>query len=187
MNKLGMNKYKILWILLLLLVFNVAAAGEEDEYFVKSVLIERISLFVNWPESTGITDTSRPFVIGIIGENPFGAVIDRVYSHRKIKGKKVEILDVRKLNQVPDCHVLFISASYQKLLPQILAVTKEYPVLTIGDTPGFAQQGVLVNFVVINGRLHFEINETALRAVPLTVRSRLLGIAKIVRSEGERP
>jgi hypothetical protein len=59
------------------------------------------------------------------------------------------------------------------------------PVLTVSDTTGFAEQGVLINFYVSQKRLHFEINEPAFRKAPLSVSTRLLEIAKIVMPEGQ--
>lgn len=171
-------------VLLILSWLSVPGSAVEDEYVVKSLLIEKISLFVKWPEQSGINNKSRPFIIGIMGENSLGPAISKVYAHKKIKNKKVEIRNITKLNQITDCHVLYISSSLAKILSQILTVTKGLPVLTIGDTSGYAEQGVLINFYVLKNRLHFEINEPAFRKAPLSVSTRLLEIAKIVIPPG---
>lgn len=175
---------RYLAIIILLLCLAVPGPAVEDEAVVKSLLIEKISLFVRWPEQSGINDKSQPFIIGVIGENPLTSVIGKVYAQKKIKNKNVEIRQISRLNQIAGCHVLYISASLEKILSQILNVTKDMPVLTVGDTLGFAEQGVLVNFYVFQNRLHFEINEPAFRRTPLSVSTRLLEIAKIVAPPG---
>jgi hypothetical protein len=68
-----------LLVILLVLWLSVPGLTVEDEYVVKSLLIEKISLFVNWPEQSGINDPSKPFIIGLIGEDHLCAVIFVIY------------------------------------------------------------------------------------------------------------
>ncbi len=78
------------------------------------------------------------------------------------------------------CHVLFISDSAQKEFAQILSVLKTLPILTIGDAPGFAELGGIINLIQIGDQLRFEINTAAAARCGLTISSQLLKLARLV-------
>jgi len=156
------------------------ANAQTGEYTVKAAFLERITRFVEWPEETAIADTTKSFVLGIIGENPFGPVLGQLYDTQKIKNKVVEIRPVSKKSEIENCHLLFIAHSKEKELADILSETKNKPVLTVGDTGGFAERGVLVNFTVSDNKIKLEINETAVRESGLLINYRLFAVAKII-------
>lgn len=154
----------------------------QDEYMVKAVYLEKFAQFTQWPDRSGMADTSKLFVLGVIGKNPFGSILEKVYSagERKIKKKKVTIKYFSSPAEITGCHLLFISKSVKKDLPKILSITKNKPVLTLGETNGFAQKGVHINFYFSGNNIRFEINPLAIREASLSVDSSLLRIGKIV-------
>ncbi|MCI0470868.1 MAG: YfiR family protein [Candidatus Aminicenantes bacterium] len=167
----------------------VTAAGFaqslEDEYTMKSVFIAGFGRFVTWPEISRMNDKSKPFVLGIIGVNPFGKILENHYSalNQTINDKNVEIRYISTLDKIAGCHILFISSSCKSYLTDILAVTSNKPILTIGDTEGFAEQGVLINFYIQRRRIRFEINEALFQKASLKIDSLILREATIVKSK----
>jgi hypothetical protein len=149
------------------------------EYQLKAELIERFTRFIEWPAQV----SRGSFVIGVIGENPFNTYLDDMAKARKIKGRIVDIQRIDDPAGAERCHVLFISSSARSSLPAILAHTRTHPVLTIGDTDGFGEAGVDVNFYNAGDTVRFEINETALEKGGLHASSKLLKLARIVESE----
>ncbi len=153
-----------------------------SEYTMKGVFLERISRFVEWPESSSIKNNSKPFVIVIIGKNPFGSTLEQLYSNRKIKKKKVEIKYIEGTGDIPECHVLFISKSMKNEVDRIISATRNKPILTLGDTKGFAEKNkVLVNLYAVSKHYPFVINATAFRESGLKIDYHLLDMAKIVK------
>jgi len=53
-------------------------------------------------------------------------------------------------------------------------------VLTVGDTKGFAELGGIINFVLDNDRVRFEVNRKAAEQAGLKISSKLLIVAKLV-------
>ena len=162
------------------LLIPISTAAQQSEYTMKAVFLEHFTRFIEWPEPSGIDDVSSPFLIAIIGENPFGSILGQIYSEQKIKNKKVEIKYISTPDNIPDCHILFISGSSQEILPEILSITKNKPILTVSDTKGFAEMGVLINFYLIGDKIKFEINEKAVHESGLVMSYRLLSLARIV-------
>lgn len=175
-----------LWIVILQFALPVGGrAVQEDECLMKSAFLGKFARYIKWPEKAGMTDKTKPFVIGILGESPMGALIEKLYSGKKIMDKDVEIRYISTLRGIYGCHILFIPSSLEKILDRVITVTKDEPILTVGDTSGFAEQGVLINFYVVENKIRFEINEPAVRHASLKVDSLLLEVARIVKSPGE--
>lgn len=158
----------------------ITAIAQQSEYTIKAVFLENLTRFIEWPDSSGVSDTSTPFIVTVIGENPFGSILEEIYAKQKIKNKKVEIRHVSTPDDLADCHILFISSSNKNILPEILSRTMNKPILTISDTEGFAQKKVLINFYLSGNKIKFEINEKAVHESGLAMSYMLLNLARIV-------
>lgn len=174
-------------IIILFLILQSLAFTQSKEYLVKAVFLERFTRFIEWPEESAISDTSKPFVLGVIGENPFGSILEQLYATQKIKNKKVMIRYISDMNQISDCNLLFIAKSENKRLSEILSLTKEKAILTISDTGEFAAKGVLINLYIARDNINFEINEKMVRKSGLRMSYLLLKEAKITNPTGENP
>ena len=163
-----------------MLCLPVVTRAQTSEYTIKAAFLERFTRFVEWPEESAVSDTTESFVLGIIGENPFGSILEQLYATQKIKNKEVEIQSLSNLDEISGCHLLFISKSKGKELSKILSLTKDKPILTISDANGFAENGVLINLYLAENKIRFEINETAVKVFGLTISYLLLNTAKIV-------
>lgn len=154
-------------------------------YLLKSIWLEKFARFVTWSEGSDIKDKSKPFIIGIIGKHPFGQILNNIYKQNKIKDKKVEIKYISDVDKIPDCHLLYISASCKSYLADVLAVTKDKPVLTVGDTEGFAEKGVLINMYIDENKIRIQISAAIIRHRSLQIDPLLLEIAAVVKKKSK--
>jgi len=169
-----------LLVLLCILLNGEKIYCQTDEYTVKAVFLERFTRFVEWPEATELSDSTSPFILGIYGTNPFGDTIYDIYADQKIKNKRVQINKIATLKQAENCHMLFISQSKRWLIGRITEYLRDKPVLTIGDTPGYANQGVHINFYIEKDEIRFEINKKAVDKAGLHMSFLLLELGKII-------
>ena len=178
----------VLAVVILCLVLPVSLFSLEDEYYRKAALFRVFSQHIQWPKNSGVGDRSKPFVIGIIGKNPFDDILEKAYSQTdiKIKDKNVEIRYISKMQEIEGCHILFITKSVGKELAEIITITRKKPILTIAEKKGFAQKGVLFNLYISKGQIRFEINAVALRESGLIADSQLLSVARIVNMPGAK-
>jgi hypothetical protein len=158
----------------------IYAFAQTSEYTIKAAFLERFTRFIEWPAESTVHDTTKVFVLGIVGDNPFGTVLDKLYATQKIKNKKVQILYISNLNDILKCNIIFISKSKANDLLKILLLTKNQPILTVSDTNGFAENGVLINFFFEENKIRFEINETAVKNSELSISYLLYNVAKII-------
>ena len=156
-------------------------AQNMDAYIVKAVFLEPFTRFVEWQPEAAINDKLQPFIIAVIGKNPFGTKLDTIYSTRKIRDKKVKIIYISNVNEIKGCHLLFVSKSEKNELHKVISLTRDKPILTIGDAKGFAKNGGLMNFYTHDNLVRFEVNEKAVRESGLSMSYLLLKAAKIVK------
>lgn len=178
----------ILVSLLLFPLFSTALYSETrterpHEYLAKAVYIEKIAIFVKWPKQSGIFDKSKPFVFGVIGESDINSYFEDIYTtqKKKIKHKNVIIKYFNSPDSIEDCHILYISKTVEKDLPRILSTIKDKPILTVGDSVGFAKKGVHINLYTKGSRVLYEINPIQIRKAALNVSYHLLKWGKIVK------
>jgi len=163
--------------------FSQGANSQSTEYELKAVAFQKLSLFIEWP-GNAFENSGNEFIIGVLGENPFGNLLESVYENVKIKDKKVKTVYFRNIEQAGKCHLLFIPKTSFKDLARIVDFIGTKPVLTIADSEGFAEAGCLINFYSYSGKLRFEVNQKALLAAGFITDFKLLKVSKIVNPAG---
>ncbi len=168
------------------LLTSASHAGDFDirEYSLKAVFLERFTRFIDWPDRNPSENRLNPFIISVVGNRKFSALLREIYQTQKIQGKKVIIQDIDNSEGIKNSHILFISHIPEEALDEILTQVKDIPVLTISDSSGFAEQGVMINFFMSKKqKIRFEINELAIKESDLYISYKLLSVAKIVGRE----
>ena len=181
------------------------SAAAPTEYETKAGYLLNFVEFVEWPTGT-FQDAASPVIIGIMGKDPFGAEMeklkDKLVNGRKLQikrfkgalefrgaeapGRRQENLtfnQAKKLAELKSCHILFISSSEKKYLSMVLKPLRDSCVVTVGETPVFTREGGIINFLSDGSRVEFEINLDAAERARLKFSSKLLSLAKVVKSE----
>jgi hypothetical protein len=151
----------------------VASAQEVPlEYRVKAAYLFNFTKFVEWPPAAVPVET---FNICIAGRNPFGTALSATLVGENVRGLPLtnRIVDP---SAVASCHVLFVPRTVTAA-PYLRAAAMA-PVLTVGESPAFLEQGGAINFVLEDGRVRFEINQGAAERAGLRISSRLLQLGR---------
>ncbi len=85
------------------------------------------------------------------------------------------------LKDLKECKILFVGSSERAHIDELMQIVKTLPILTVGETPGFAERGGVIRFVLEDNRVRFEINVDAAHEADLTISSRLLTLARIIQ------
>ena len=150
---------------------------------VKAVFLFNFAQFVEWPD-TAFADPGSPLVIEIFGEDPFGTFLDETVTGETVRGRPLVVRRTRRIEDIRNCHILFLSPSEESRFDAILAALKDRPVLIVSDAPGFVRRGGMVAFAFEQRRVHVKINPDAARTAGLTISSKLLHVAEIVTPGG---
>jgi hypothetical protein len=154
------------------------AAQSPTEYQVKAAFLYNFAKFVEWPQE--IFGSGSVMQICVLGEDPFGEELSRITSGKVVGGHPLEIKHPTSAEGARSCHILFISKSEKSHFKTTLQVLQGYSVLTVGDASGFLDEGGMVNFVLRDDRVKFEINLKAAERAGLKISSKLLGVAQLV-------
>src|SRR5437899_638694 len=117
-----------------------AQTAASREYSVKAVFLFNFAQFVEWPE-TAFPAAETPLVIGVLGEDPFGAYLDETVRGEKVNNRPLVIERYHRVEEIKTCHILFISRSETDRLEKIFAGLKGRNILMVGDSDRFCGRG----------------------------------------------
>lgn len=157
------------------------ALPEYSEYEVKAEFIERFTRFVVWPESV-FASADSAFVVCVLGTGPLAAQLERVVGRGKLKDRSARLQHVEQNDALDGCHILFVAVADRGAVRSVMHRTRGKPILSIGDQPGFAEAGVLINLIIDeDGAVRFEINREVADASGLKISAKLMRLARFVR------
>ena len=181
--KHGMPK---LFVVLLFILLSVGIASPQaqvsKEYQIKAVFLFNFTRFIEWP-GTAFREVNEPFVIGILGNDPFGSYIDETVRGENLNGHPLVVKRFKTPDEVERCHILFINVSDKDDLKTTFEKVKNQPILTVGDVASFAKQGGMIRFTTENNKTRIRINLEAAKVADLTISSKLLKLAEIVEMQ----
>jgi hypothetical protein len=159
-----------------------APAEPAREYQVKAVFLFNFAQFVEWPPAA-FPDPQAPLVIGVLGQDPFGAFLDETVRDEMIGRRPLVVRRYRRAEEIDHCHILFISESETSRLEEIITRLKDRSILTVCDTEGFAKRGVMIRLINEKNKIRLRSNFDAAKDAGLTISSKLLRPAEIVTTE----
>jgi hypothetical protein len=165
--------------ILVTLTFPIPAAAEPLEYAVKAAYLSKFGVYVEWP-SSAFSRADGPMNLCVIGEDPFGPILDEAAGGQRIGGRPIVVRRLRTIARDSGCHIVYIGSGEAQRTGHIIDVIQG-GVLTVTDgrAPGTAS-GV-INFVIRDNRVRFEIDEQAAALNGLSISSKLLSLAVNVK------
>jgi hypothetical protein len=187
--QLGKSLFKVFvtfQLLMLPILAGVAPVQAEPlsapEYQVKAAFIYHFAKFIEWP--TEAMEKDGPFMVGVVGQDPFGNYLDEVVSGKRIRDRKIVVKRFSKIEEAVHSHILFISGSEGENLDRNLKQLGRSPILTVSDIDRFAGKGGMVQLEMDGNRVHFAVNLAAFDRAGLKPSSQLLKLARIVPDGG---
>ena len=168
------------------------------EYDVKAAFLYNFIKFTDWPENKPAEPNK--IIIGILGQDQFGNSFDSVQNKLlqdkmlviKRYGKFVNLCKdsngntanpCAKQEDLKKCHVLFICKSETPQLKQIFEAISAGSVLTVGECDEFLDAGGMINFILHDKKVAFEINTAATKNAEIQINSRVLRLAKRIKTD----
>jgi hypothetical protein len=152
------------------------------EYPVKLAFLYNVTKFVDWP-SDSYRDSGAPFVLCIVGADPFRRDIEEELQTRSVVGHSIQVKTLRSNDILSVCHMIFVPVTEEGQAAKIVRGLKGSSTLTVGETEGFAALGGIINLTVESSRLHFEVNLLGAERARLRISAKMLALAKIVHND----
>jgi len=156
--------------------FQNRTAREND---LKAVFLFNFTQFVQWP-ADAFADVSDPFVIGILGDDPFGSTLKEVVAKETVGKHKIVVRHYQDVRDIANCQMLFISPSESLRLNHIFEHLRGRSILSVGETESFLAHGGMIRFLLVGNKLHLQINLETAKAAHLTISSQLLRQAEVL-------
>jgi hypothetical protein len=156
-----------------------AYGAAPTEYEVKAVFLFNFTQFVDWPATAFPADGS-PLIIGVLGNDPFGGALEDAIQGETVNGRPLAVRRYANVEEVDNCHVLFINLPNKQQLARVLKQMRERSTLTVSDSTEFARSGGVIEFITIDNKIRLQINLDAAKLANLTISSKLLRPARIV-------
>ena len=174
-------------VLLLMVSLPSLSTGQppltESPNKVEAAFLRNFAHYVTWPPSAFAGDRS-PWLICILGSDPFGEILDNTLAGRAEQGRSFEIVRADTLNELPNCQIVFVAHQDAAKRRAALAALKNLPALTVGDAPEFLQEGGIIQFHV-GDRVEMSINLDRSRSASLTIQTKMLEVSREIVENGE--
>jgi len=154
--------------------------SDTAEYLIKAGYVYNFAKLVEWPSAA--VHKSQPIVIGVLGNDAFAAVLERVVDGKKIDARPFVVKRLKGQFRDCGCHILFVSAAESVRADEIIQFQNAASVLTISEAPDFARRGGIIALVLQDSKVRFAVNVDAASQAALTISSRLLALATIVHT-----
>lgn len=158
-----------------------AAAVTATDQQLKAVFVYRFSQFVDWPAAAFSADT-EPFVIGVLGNDPFAALLEEVVRGEQVNKHPIQVRRFRNADALGLVHILYVDRSEDARLEQVAELVKSRNTLVVSDLDDATQRGAMIQFTKVNNHIGLRINVEYARAAKLIMSSNLLRLAEVVRS-----
>jgi hypothetical protein len=151
----------------------------------RAAFMYNFAKFTEWPAN--VIPRDQPMVFCVTDDAPMAEALEQIVKGRAVGGHALAVRRVGLDNGVRACHLLYASGLDAKRTNDLLGTLDQLPVLTVGDFERFAQMGGVASFFVEDGKMRFSINIDSAQRAGLRVSSKLLMLARIVRSSDDRP
>jgi len=178
------------WVALLAFFFlclagvgkRTGAQTSGEEYRVKAAFIFHFAQLVDWPPEKP-TGTDNSLVLCTLGEDPFQGMLEGTVAGKAIGNRILRIRHLGEPQEMQACQIVFLGRAQSKRIPMLVATLHNAPVLTVGETAGFLDAGGMIDFLLEDNKLRFEVNLEAAESADLKIGSRLLVLAQRVVGE----
>jgi hypothetical protein len=145
---------------------------------VKAAFLYNFAKFAEWPTLA----SGAPIVVCVVGDERIADALVETVRGQNISGHTLDVWRPQDSGTWRRCNLLFIANAETARALGGLGSIKALPVLTVSDGKGFSQAAGMIELYVEGGRMRFAINVDATDRSGLRLSSRLLGLAKVVRS-----
>ena len=173
------------WTVLLALAVAVSAAAQNQlsEHQLKAAFVYNFAKFVEWPAGA-FANPADPLRFCVLGDDVMAQELEELARSKTIAGRPVQARRVKSVDESQYCHVLFLGAPEQNRIRELPGPIRQAALLTVGESDTFLHGGGVINLVLDNEQLRFEVNLQAAEQARLKISSRLLALARAVHTGG---
>lgn len=166
------------------LAFPVSSANEPGrlEYQVKAAFLYKFANYVEWPQAH-FPEEETPITIAVMGAAPIAAELERVVVGRSAQGRPIAVKRLNAGEPLEGLHIVFVGPEETRRLARVAEAAAAQSILVVTDSAGALAEGSMINFILADGKVRFEIARDTAEKSGLKLSSRLLAVAQQVVTE----
>jgi hypothetical protein len=157
-----------------------ATAQTASASSLRAAFLFNFAKFTDWPADA--LGPAAPLVICVLGDPAAAAVLEDSTRTQTVGGHRIVVWKGLGEGPIQSCHVLYFATAAERQMRALLDSVRGAPVLTVGESPLFAENGGAVQLFRENDRMRFAVNTDAVAEQKLHLSSQLLSLAKVVRT-----
>ena len=158
------------------------ADAQADEYRVKAAFLYKFGSYIEWPGAS-FARADSPVTIGVMGADALADELTQIVAGRSVNGRPARVRKLRPGDPMAGLHVLFVGRAEGGRLAEILAAARGQALLTVTESEEGLELGSMINFVVVEDKVRFDIAPPPSESSNLKISARLLGVARKVVSK----
>lgn len=148
----------------------------------KAAFVFQFANYIQWPDGS-FDDETAPIIIGIVDNQNMIKVLNASVQGKTIGKRSLKVVPVATDAEAQACHILYIDPSDDKRVDDFLSAVRRKPVLTVSSDDNFTEEGGVIRLFETQSKLRFEINVDEAERSKLTISSKLLSLAQVVRDK----
>jgi hypothetical protein len=164
---------KCVLFVLLALTFSVSNA---QNYKLHTVFIFSFTRYVIWPE----TYNQGEFEILVLGDSPIVGALEEMAKAKKVGDRAIKVTKINSASEIRKCNILFIPTGKSAQLTEAMAKVSNQSILVITEEPGLGAKGSVINFIMKEGKLAFELNQSAVAKQNFKIANELSRLAILI-------
>jgi hypothetical protein len=143
----------------------------------QSVFIYTFTKYVIWPEAYNEGD----FEILVLGDCPILAELQDMATLKKVSGTRpIKVTKIKSFSEIRKCNILFVPANQSTQIADVVSKVANQSILIVTEEPGLGAKGSSINFIVKDGKLAFELNQSAISKQNLKIANELTRLAILI-------
>jgi len=152
---------------------NTIAQSAEQQ--VKAAFLYHFCSYVQWPGAAPFhADTT--VVVGVAGSRKTARFLEKNLQSKRTGRCNLQVQPVKPNDDLKDIHILYVTHDGGFSLKDFRALERNPPVLTITEEP-YMPNGSIINFVVLNDYVRFQVSNSRAGETGLKLSSQLLSVA----------
>lgn len=153
---------------------------QNPEYGIKAAFLCKFGNYVVWPAGPASADAAPGFHIGVLASTEIADELVSAASGQTVDGRAIVVRRIERGDSLDGLSILFIARTHAARTAEVLAAVKDKPVLTVTESAQGLASGAIVNFVIVDNKVRFDVSLGAAERSKLKISARLLGVARQV-------
>lgn len=154
----------------MLAIMSLSVTGQQSMF--KALFLFNFAKYIEWPQSSN----QQEFIIGIYGSDDIEDELKKLASTRKINAKTIVVKKINSPAEATGLNILYIPTSNSNSIDKLTSSLQGTSTLIVTDKANMCSKGAHINYVLVNGKMKFEISKNNIGSNNLKVDPKLLSL-----------